>query len=621
MSALDFSFRTNMAQSDRWTLKILSFPVFHDAFAKAILASPLADPAFVIALDAGSAPDFLSKLALMEEALDPSVFQTLISEGMLLEQFWCLTTSSQQAFFNSTATQLGFGLCQNSAPVASESPIDLLRKEAAIRALVSKPMGQCKKLKVDQPESSNTPLLDKEQAVRSKWAARLEAIGRRAGSASKLLTTQDQSDELSAAEMTKLRNLVLLSGAPKTMEVHVRAFEKFEQWSACNYSELYPLTIDRVLKYCINLDQKECGPSVIPAFKISLKWVASRLAIDLPDLDDRRLRSIQESVVVNRAKTLKEAKPFPIDCIGSMEEFVCSDAHEDEAKIFVWWILCMIYASLRFDDAVHVKPADLQMKDEGLFGVAWQTKVDRRRRGTRFAVPAVGFRKQDWLEVGWNLFQVILPGERDYWIPELNTRSSFLDRPPSYLRSVQWMKCLAARALHHDAELGSWSKAVALEALSCLTAHSCRVTLLDAAVHAGRSTEEIGLQANWKNPGPLVLKYTRDRSSVPATMIKQLVQDLAQERHPVVEDDNTVLDDVQDTDLAGVEFFIKAQTKGSSYDYKYHAVSFDDQSLTACKKFVIDECTSVGNLLPDLSILCKGCARQRQDIVRSFEDN
>ena len=33
-----------------------------------------------------------------------------------------------------------------------------------------------------------------------------------------------------------------------------------------------------------------------------------------------------------------------------------------------------------------------------------------------------------------------------------------------------------------------------------LTSHSCRVTLLDAAVHAGRSTEEIGLQANWKNP-------------------------------------------------------------------------------------------------------------------------
>ena len=181
------------------------------------------------------------------------------------------------------------------------------------------------------------------------------------------------------------------------------------------------------------------------------------------------------------------------------------------------------------------------------------------------------------------------------------------------------MRCLAARALHYDGDLDTWKKAVASEALQSLTAHSCRVTLLDAAVHAGRSTEEIGLQANWKNPGPLVLKYTRDRSSVPATMIKQLVQELAQEKHPVVEDEDTVLDDVQDTDLAGVEFFIKAQTRGSSYDYKYHAVSFEDSTLTACKKFVIDECTSVGNLLPDLSIFCKGCARQRQDICRSFK--
>lgn len=38
--------------------------------------------------------------------------------------------------------------------------------------------------------------------------------------------------------------------------------------------------------------------------------------------DDRRLRSIQEAVVVNRAKTLKEAKPLPIDSIGPLEEFV-----------------------------------------------------------------------------------------------------------------------------------------------------------------------------------------------------------------------------------------------------------------------------------------------------------
>ena len=614
-------FQNIMAQYDRWTLKVLSLPVFQEAFSQAVLASPLADPAFVIALDADSATDFQIKIHEFKEALEASVAERLLTDLGQLEQFWSLVVAAEKGFFQSTATQLGFGLCEHRDPPAGGSLIDKLKKEAAIKSLVSKPMGECKKSRLDPEVLTNTPLLDKEQAERSKWGARLEAIGRRAGRSSKLMTFDDQSDELSSFELAKLKSLVLVSGAPRTMAVHIKSFEKWELWTANNAGELYPINIDKVLKYCISLDQRECGPSVIPAFKISLKWVASRLAIDLPDLDDRRLRSLQESVVVNRAKTLKEAKPFPIDVIGPMEEFVCSDRHEQEARIFVWWVLCMIYASLRFDDAVHVKPADLTLKDEGLFGVAWQTKVDRRRRGTRFVIPAVGFRCQDWLEVGWELFQEVLPGERDYWIPELNTRDAFLERPPSYLRSVQWMRCLAARALNYDTTLHAWPKAQALDALQHLTAHSCRVTLLDAAVHAGRSTEEIGLQANWKNPGPLVLKYTRNRSSVPATMIKQLVQELAQSEHPVVEDEATVLDDVQETDLAGTEFFIKAPSRGSSYDYKYHAVSVDDQSLTACKKFVIDECSSVGNILPDLSVFCKACARQRQDICRFFENN
>ena len=551
-------FQDVMAQHDRWTLKVLSLPVFQEAFSRAVLASPLADPAFVIALDTDSATDFQIKLHEFKEALEASVAERLLTDLGQLEQFWSLVVAAEKGFFQSTATQLGFGLCEHRDPPAGSSLIDKLKKEAAIKSLVSKPVGECKKSRLDPEEKTNTPLLDKEQAERSKWGARLEAIGRRAGCASKLMTFDDQSDELSSFELAKLKSLVLVSGAPRTMAVHIRAFEKWELWTANNVGELYPMNIDKVLKYCISLDQRECGPSVIPAFKISLRWVASRLAIDLPDLDDRRLRSLQESVVINRAKTLKEAKPFSIDVIGPMEEFVCSDQHEQEARIFLWWVLCMIYASLRFDDAVHVKPADLTLKDEGLFGVAWQTKVDRKRRGTRFVIPAVGFRCQDWLEVGWELFQEVLPGERDYWIPELNTRSAFLERPPSYLRSVQWMRCLAARAWNYGTTLHAWPKAQALDALQHLTAHSCRVTLLDAAVHAGRSTEEIGLQANWKNPGPLVLKYTRNRSSVPATMIKQLVQELAQSEHPVVEDEATVLDDVQETDLAGTEFFIKA---------------------------------------------------------------
>lgn len=39
-----------MAQSDRWTVKILSLPIFSDEFSLALLKSPLANLAFVHAI-------------------------------------------------------------------------------------------------------------------------------------------------------------------------------------------------------------------------------------------------------------------------------------------------------------------------------------------------------------------------------------------------------------------------------------------------------------------------------------------------------------------------------------------------------------------------------------------
>ena len=71
---------------------------------------------------------------------------------------------------------------------------------------------------------------------------------------------------------------------------------------------------------------------------------------------------------------------------------------------------------------------------------------------------------------------------------------------------MQWLKVIARDALKQFGQ-GSKEELVRFAVtINTLTGHSARVTMLDAAVHAGRSTEEIGLQANWKNPGPLVLK-------------------------------------------------------------------------------------------------------------------
>ena len=47
-----------------------------------------------------------------------------------------------------------------------------------------------------------------------------------AAAAAKLLSLEDQSEDLSEDDLTKLKRMVLLSGAPRTMAVHVRAFER-----------------------------------------------------------------------------------------------------------------------------------------------------------------------------------------------------------------------------------------------------------------------------------------------------------------------------------------------------------------------------------------------------------
>ena len=610
----------DMAQANRWTLKILSLPVFDDVFAQAILQTPIGDLAFISAMNASSAAEFASRVCEMASTFEDKVAQVICQESSRLEQFWFLAIASEKLFLESTAFQLGFGLCETRAVQRESSSISKLRKEAAIRALVSKPTAPNKRLRSSEPESTKSQLLDKENAEKSKWAARLEAIGKRAGPEAKLLTRDDQSDDLTNVELAKLKQLVLISGAPRTMAAHIRSFERVEVWMDYHSIPMYPITIDKILKYALFLDQRECGPSVIPSLRTSLKWVASRLALGIPDLDDRRLRSLQESVVVKRAKTLKEAVPIPIPVVAGLEEIVVGDAFPDAARLFVWWILCMIFASLRFDDAIHVRPHELRMQDEGLFGVAWQTKVDRKRAGTRFVVPAVGFKVQNWLQVGWELFNDQEFPERDFWIQELNTRDMFMDRPPTYQRSVKWMQFFAGCVVE-NLNMNTGSRALTIESVTKLTAHSCRVTLLDAAVHAGRSAEEIGLQANWKDPGPLVLKYTRNRSSVPATMIKQLVRELSQEKHPVVEDEDTMLTDAMDDDAVGMEFFTKTPAPGTYYDYKFHATALGDFDSLACKKFPMSECTSVGSTLPDISVFCKACARSRPDIVAFFSDS
>ena len=372
-------------QTDRWVSRILDLPVFDVEFARSVKKTPLNSLAFVTALEATSGTQFAQKVFDLAGSFEESVSKVFQGRELMLEQFWTLSISVEKAYFESTAVQLGFGLCEKSSSTPSVDPSASLKKRAAIAYLTAKPFAQPKRSKatVESSSSSSTPLLDKEKSEKKRWAVRLEAIGERAGHHARLFEDAQLGPNLSQGEKMQLRNLVPVSGAHRTMAGHVKTFERLERWFGALDVPLYPLTMDKILKYCLFLNDRFCGPSVLPTLRAAVKWVCARLAIDSPDFEAHQFQALQASVMSDRAKTLKEAIPFPLEVVGEVEEFVVSRANPEAARLFMWWVLCLIFASLRFDDGIHVKPRELHLADKGLFGVAWQTKVERKKVGTR----------------------------------------------------------------------------------------------------------------------------------------------------------------------------------------------------------------------------------------------
>ena len=107
----------------------------------------------------------------------------------------------------------------------------------------------------------------------------------------------------------------------------------------------------------------------------------------------------------------------------------------------------MVFAPLRDDDAMHVKPKELLMSEEGLFSVAWQTEINRKRRGTKVRGPSREV--QSFRLARGGLEAPPARGSRQGpRVRDLNTRDEFRASPASYQRSLQWLKFFAEYSLN-----------------------------------------------------------------------------------------------------------------------------------------------------------------------------
>ena len=588
---------------DRSMAAFFALPLFGEGFVQALCRLGLGKCEFWLALDEGVGAD--EQIARLVSVMDGEQADRdeVLTNLDLVQILHGMVSMARAKIMAEIANDLGYGEAASSDPGRAARPWP--------KAGAPDPGAPSfKKPKVTAATDEVSSLKEEEEKEKIKWAARLKLIADKAGSAAQI--NSSMGGDLSPEEQSEIKSLVFRSGAFRTIRLHVLAWERMEKWAVDHGLSIYPPSTQVVTKYFLALQDSGCGPAVLPGLRQAIRWICKRLVMTPPDAGDPALEAIVAKVYEERGKELKEAVPVPLKAVAALEYFVNALILADKipAAIFVWWILILIYASLRWDDGRHVAPSSLTLTRDALVGLVWQTKVERRRKGTRFAVPMCSLGGVTWLEEGWHVFQRF-KNDRDFFIWDLVDEGQFDVVPISSERGLPWLRYFLDQAVtialeDHAVEFDDAD--VVRAQCARVTCHSLRVTLLDAAVHAGADDKVIGLQANWKDPSQLVLKYARSRKELSVRMVQDLATVIRESWTPdqesfVVEDEPEVVAP------AAREYVAKATTPSKALvasDFKYHIMdTVINRSHTLCGRLKLSDVVSFGPDAPGM--ICHHC--------------
>ena len=239
--------------------------------------------------------------------------------------------------------------------------------------------GPAKKPRVAPHNDKGVPSLKLLEADKKRvWVQKLQVFAQRAGASAGLFA---RAQELSDDHDT-IVTAVLSMGAWRTLRGHVLRWKKM---TACK-GNWYPPDARSVYSYLSKI-APSCGTSSMPSAISTVSWMCRRLQMEEPLLQGGEFKALQAEVVERRGRAVKEARPLDMRALPALEMAAESWASDQVPyAVFVWQWLCLAWGSLRFDDALHTSPSSLVLTDTALFFTSWQTKVERKRRGTAHAV-------------------------------------------------------------------------------------------------------------------------------------------------------------------------------------------------------------------------------------------
>ena len=485
----------------------------------------------------------------------------------------------------------------------------------------------------------------KERKAKEKAAAGLRGIMDRAGEFSALGARILELGE----DGPRALEAVLLHGAAQTIAAHVRSWEKMELWWATKLltegvsiadKPFYPVTGAMFDQYITSRTSSACGASTPDLIKAAVNWVATKLMMPEVNTNSSVFKALRAMAIDQYGKPVREAKPVHITLIKHLELMLAN--LEDGPRLLCGIFLCMIYASLRFDDQRHVCPGDLTFSEGALRGTAWQTKVERNRKGTRFAVPDVSLSGRPWLQEWHTWPNTVMDMSADFWLPKMVVQPGgkviiVQAEPADRNQSLRLLRELLEHGAERANNVEGEGDQVPPRHHSSVTWHSARCTVITWAGAAGRSATEMILQMRSKDP-KMAEKYQRDRLTIPIRMVAELCADLshgtARETRaarrtrtaaslPVVPSSSSGSSssssagssDERAPDLA---FYVKKGAGGTVMPrWRYHvaAVGHSDKIACSSREWGESELLCVGSRPPPGSTVCRVCMAARPDVA------
>ena len=331
---------------------------------------------------------------------------------------------------------------------------------------------------------------------------------------------------------------------------------------------------------------------------------------------------MEKEVFELRGEEVKKASPFPMDLVAALERQLMRYSKIGEKKAlvyFIWILLLMTYSSLRFSDMLHTKPETLVYNRGVLYGSCWRTKVERRKRGTKFAVPDVAITKKPWLTTGLKIFEEIVPEKKDFMIFDMEGWSTLVNAPMEYGKFVKRLRTVVHYAWNQVYPDGHPEVTLNEEDF---TGHTPRVTMIDAGSHSEESQTAQMVQANWQSP-EMPLEYSRQTKVIAVNMVHGLVRKIRKGWRPGdLKGSKSRKDESSsdDEELQERAFFVRKDLKTSptvrpATEVKFHLQDRKDPTILACNSHVqVSNCEPMGAYAPEERMICSGCMRKRKDL-------